>query len=44
MGSEGAWLLAFPLPPTLPISSFNLILNGSFGQGEEDAQRASTTL
>jgi hypothetical protein len=44
MGSEEPWLLDFPYPLALPISSFTLICNGSFGQGEEDAQRASNAL
>jgi hypothetical protein len=42
MKGHGCW--AFPYPPSLPISSFTPILNGYFGQGEEDGQRSKKEL
>jgi hypothetical protein len=44
IGIEGSWLLAFSLPPTLPISLKNFTLKGSFCPREEEAKRAMETL
>jgi hypothetical protein len=44
MGTEEPWLVDFPYPLALPISSFTLTCNESFGQGEEDSQRALAAL
>jgi hypothetical protein len=33
-----------PIIPTLPISSCSFTLKGSFGQGDEEAQRAMKVL
>jgi len=35
-GKKGLWLLSFPLPQSLPISSMVFTSKGSFVQGEKE--------